>query len=173
MKKIILAAAALAAVSTAVPAAAQSAAVASPRATANARLIKPLTLQAERNLDFGTIVMGNIVGDQTVSISGAGAVTCGAAGGGLTCAGTPQSAGYRVTGTQGQIVNVSSTAPNFALTGSNGGTLTFVPSFPATVLLANSGATGNAFDVGGSVVINNATPDGVYSGQIDIQVAYQ
>ncbi|WP_300973317.1 DUF4402 domain-containing protein [Sphingomonas sp. LHG3406-1] len=173
MKKTLLAAATLAAVSTAVPAAAQSVASATPRATANARLIKPLTLTALRDLNFGTIVMGTIAGDQTVSIDGAGSVSCGASGGGLTCAGTPQSAGYRVTGTQGQVVVISSAAPSFPLSGSNGGTLAFVPSFPASLTLGNSGAPGNDFDVGGSVTINSSTPDGVYSGQIDIQVAYQ
>lgn len=173
MKTLILAAAALAAVAVATPAAAQSQTSANPRALAGARLIKPLTLTALRDLNFGTIVMGTISGDQTVSISGAGAVTCGASGGGLTCAGTPTSAAYRIVGTQGQVVTISSAAANFPLTGSNGGTLSFVPSFPTSLTLGNSGSPGNDFNVGGSVVINSSTVDGVYSGQIDIQVAYQ
>ncbi|NJC04883.1 hypothetical protein GGQ97_000676 [Sphingomonas kaistensis] len=173
MKKTILVAAALAAVAAASPAAAQNATSASPRALAGARLIKPLTLTALRDLNFGTIVMGTISGDQTVSISGAGVVGCGAPGGGLTCAGTPVSAGYRITGTQGQVVTISSAAASFPLTGSNGGTLAFTPSFPASLTLGNSGSPGNDFNVGGSVVINSSSVDGVYSGQIDIQVAYQ
>jgi hypothetical protein len=174
MKKTILAFTALAAVAAATPAAAQNAAVsASPRAVAGARLIKPLQLTATRNLNFGTIVMGTISTDQTVSINAAGVVTCGATGGGLTCAGTPTSAGYSVVGTQGQVVVVSSAAASFALTGSNGGTLTFVPTLPAALTLGNSGAAANDFSVGGSVVVKSTTPDGLYSGQIDIQVAYQ
>jgi hypothetical protein len=175
MKKMILAAAALAAVTAAAPAAAQNATSASPRALAGARLIKPLQLTALRDLSFGTIVMGTIVGDQTVSIDGAGVVTCGAAGGGLTCAGNPTatSAAYRVTGTQGQVVVISSAAPSFSLTNVNGGTLAFTPSFPTSLTLGSSGAAGNDFNVGGSVVINSSTNDGIYSGQIDIQVAYQ
>lgn len=172
MKKMILAATTLVAVAAATPAAAQNQTSATPRALAGARLIKPLTLTALRDLNFGTIVMGTISGDQTVSINGAGAVSCGATGGGLTCTGTPQSASYRITGTQGQTVNISSPAANFPLTGSNGGTLSFVPTFPASLVLGNSGAPGNDFNVGGSVVINSSTQDGVYSGQIDIQVAY-
>jgi hypothetical protein len=173
MKKMILAAATVAAFA-AIPAAAQNAATsANPRAVAGARLIKPLTLTALRDLNFGTIVMGTINGDQTVSISGAGAVTCGASGGGLTCAGTPTSASYRVTGTQGQVVVISSAAPSFPLAGSNGGTLAFVPSFPTSLTLGSSGSAGNDFNVGGAVVINSSTADGVYSGQVDIQVAYQ
>ena len=174
MKKMILAAAALAAFAAATPAAAQNAAVsANPRALAGARLIKPLQLTALRDLNFGTIVMGTITGNQTVSIDGAGVVSCGATGGGLTCAGTPTSAAYRVAGTQGQVVVVSSAAPTFPLSGSNGGTLTFTPSLPGPLTLGNSGSPGNDFNVGGSVVISSSTLDGVYSGQVDIQVAYQ
>lgn len=173
MKKTLLAAAALAAFAAATPASAQSATSASPRALAGARLIKPLTLTALRDLNFGTIVMGTITADQTVSISQASVVTCGATGGGLTCAGTPTSATYRVAGTQGQVVLISSAAATFPLTGSNGGTLAFTPSFPANLTLGNSGAPGNSFNVGGSIVVNASSVDGVYSGQIDIQVAYQ
>ncbi|GAA3998492.1 DUF4402 domain-containing protein [Sphingomonas humi] len=173
MKKTILAAAALAAFAATSPAAAQNAVSASPRALAGAKLIKPLQLSAVRDLNFGTIVMGTINGNQTVSIDGAGVVSCGASGGGLTCAGTPTSATYRVVGTQGQVVTISSAAPSFSLTGSNGGTLAFTPSYPASLTLAASGAPANDFNVGGSVVINSSTVDGVYSGQIDIQVAYQ
>lgn len=173
MKTIFYAAAAVAALSAAVPAAAQSSAVsANPRATANARLIKPLTLTALRNLDFGTIVMGTLTANETVSINGAGTVTCGTSGN-LACSGTPQSAQYRITGTQGQVVNVSSAAPSYTLNGSNGGTLSFVPSLPSAITLGNSGSPGNEFTVGGSIVIGSSTVDGVYAGQIDVQVAYQ
>jgi len=169
MKKLIIAAAALAAVTAAAPAAAQTSAA--PKASANAKLIKPLTLTALRNLDFGTIVMGTLSANETVSITGAGAVTCGSSGS-LTCSGTQQSAQYRITGTQGQQVAISSATPTYALAGSNGGTLTFTPSLPATVTLGAAGAAVNDFVVGGSIVIGSATQDGVYSGQIDIQVAY-
>lgn len=173
MKNMLLAAAVLVAVAAASPAAAQSQTSANPRAQAGARLIKPLQLTALRDLNFGTIVMGTISGDQTVSINGAGTVTCGATGGGLTCAGSPTSGAYRIVGTQGQVVTISSAAPTFPLTGSNTGTLTFTPTFPTSLTLGNSGSPGNDFNVGGSVVINSSTVDGVYSGQIDIQVAYQ
>lgn len=172
MKKLIFAAAALAAFAAATPAAAQSATGATPKATANARLIKPLTLTALRDLNFGTIVMGTLTANETVSINAAGVVSCGSSGN-LVCTGTPQSAGYRITGTQGQVVVVSSAAASFPLSGSNGGTLNFVPSLPTPITLGNSGSPGNDFSVGGSVSIGSATPDGVYQGQIDIQVAYQ
>lgn len=171
MKTLVLAAAAVAAFAAATPAAAQATS-SNPRASANARLIKPLTLTALRNLDFGTVVMGTLTANETVSISGAGAVTCGTSGN-LTCSGTPQSAQYRVTGTQGQVVVVSSASPSYTLTGSNGGTLAFTPTLPGNITLASSGAAGNDFTVGGSIVIGAATVDGVYTGQVDVQVTYQ
>lgn len=171
MKKLIIAAAALAAVTAATPAAAQATS-SNPRAQANARLIKPLTLTSLRNVNFGTIVMGALTGDEVVSISGAGVVSCGSTGN-LTCSGTPVSGEYAITGTQGQVVVISSSAASFPLAGSNGGTLSFVPSFPASLTLSNSGSPGNNFTVGGSITIGTATIDGVYSGEIDIQVAYQ
>ncbi|GAA4008505.1 hypothetical protein GCM10022280_01550 [Sphingomonas swuensis] len=171
MKKLIIAAAALAAVTAATPAAAQATS-STPRATANARLIKPLTLTALRNLDFGTIVIGSASVADVVSINAAGVVSCGSSGN-LSCSGSPTSAGYRITGTQGQVVVVSSASPSYTLTGSNGGTLAFTPVLPANITLGNSGAPGNDFSVGGSIALAANQQDGLYSGQIDIQVAYQ
>ena len=173
MKKLIIAATALAAITAATPAAAQQVS-SNPRATASARLIKPLTLTAVENLTFGTIVMGTLTANDVVSISTAGVVTCGTSTN-LSCSGMPKAAEFRITGTQGQVVLISSSAPSFPLAGSNGGTLAFVPILPTTpaITLGNSGAPGNSFNVGGSITIGTATLDGVYSGPIDIQVAYQ
>jgi hypothetical protein len=169
MKKLIIAAAALAAVGSATTASAQAVS-ATPRATAGARLIKPLSLTADQNLNFGTIVMGTLSGDQTVRMDLAGAITCGTSG--LTCASTGQPARFTITGTQGQVVTIRSAATTFNLTGSNGGTLVFTPTLPAPITIGNSGSPGNSFSVGGSIVIAANQPDGVYSGEIDIQVNY-
>jgi hypothetical protein len=68
---------------------------------------------------------------------------------------------------------VTSSAASFPLTGSNGGTLSFVPTLPGNITLGNAGAAGNDFTVGGSITIGSGTVDGMYSGQIDIQVSYQ
>jgi hypothetical protein len=181
MKKIILAATALVAVAAATPAAAQNAATSSvaadPRAKAGARLIKPLTLTANRALNFGTIVMGTISGNQVVSIDGDGKVTCGVEGGGLTCtdtaATTAASASYSVTGTQGQVVRISTAPTTLNNTSGGGGTLTLTPKAPEQLTLGNSGAAANDFTVGGSITISSSTIDGVYAGEVDVQVAYQ
>jgi hypothetical protein len=179
MKKTIIAAA-LVAIAAATPAAAQNAAnpavSANPTAKAGARLIKPLTLSRLTDLNFGTIVMGTITGDQTVSISRAGVLSC-PSGVGLTCTNTSQAtaaaASYRITGTQGQVVVVSSKPSTLSVVGGTG-SLTFTPIIPESpITLQSSGSAGNDFGVGGSITINSSTVDGVYSGDIDVQVAYQ
>lgn len=155
----------------AAPAAAAPVSVSGAKPTANVRILKPLQLTALRNLDFGTIVMGTLTANETVSVTTAGR-NCGTSGN-LSCTGTFTTAQFRVNGTTGQQVLVTSATPNYVLTGSNGGTLTLTPSFPSTVTIDNSGNPGSLFEVGGSFVIGSATVDGVYSGTIDIQVSYQ
>jgi hypothetical protein len=172
MKKLIIAAAAIAAATTATSASAQATS-STPRATANARLIKPLQLEALRNVNFGTIVMGTVTTDQIVTIDRvSGVVTCGT-NTVLACSGTPATGLYKITGTQGQVVLISSSAASFPLTNGFGGTLSFVPSIPGSLTLGNSGSPGNEFTVGGSITIGSNTQDGLYSGQIDVQVIYQ
>lgn len=136
---------------------------------AKARIIKPLVLKRVRDLDFQTIVMGSVAAaGETVSISAAGALSCGT--GGLTCSGTVQTARYNVVGTQGQTIHVTSNTST--LTGSNGGSLTFTPAVPADFTMSNSGATGDNFDVGGSITIMPTTTDGLYSGDMEVFVDY-
>jgi hypothetical protein len=144
---------------------------ASPKAQASARIVRPLTLTATRNLNFGTIVVGAIPGTQTVTVSQAGALTCGASG--LTCSGTVASAQYNVTGTNNMRVFITATGSNLTNTTSGGSeTLAFAPSAPAFVDLTNSGAPGNNFTVGGSIQIATTTVDGLYSGDIEVTVDY-
>ena len=83
LKSLIPGVAALGCLAMAAPASAQTANL---KANASARLIKPLTLTAERDLNFGTIVMGAVTANEAVTISGSGAVTCGTSGA-LTCTG--------------------------------------------------------------------------------------
>jgi hypothetical protein len=170
MKKLIIAAAALAAVSTTTAASAQATS-SSARTTAGARLIKPLTLTADLNLNFGTIVMGTLTADQTVTLSPAGAISCGTSG--LTCAATGQAARFTVTGTQGQQVRIQSGQTSLTTPNGAGGTLVFTPVLASpTVTLPNSGTQGTSFNVGGSIVIAANQQDGVYSGEIEVLVEY-
>jgi len=43
---------------------------------------------------------------------------------------------------------------------------------PGTVMLTNSGAPGNNFDLGGSITVASTTGDGVYSGTFNVTVDY-
>ena len=161
--------AALAAAATIVATPAVAAPVsANPTASANVKILKPLELRGQRNLDFGTIVVGAVVGTDTVTINQAGVVTCGT-GGQLTCSGTPQSGQYNVRGTNNQVVTIFTASST--LTGPSG-TLTFTPSAPANITLTSSGIPGDNFNVGGSIDLTAATPEGLYTGVMNITVDY-
>lgn len=167
MNKSIAGAGALLVVMLASPAAAVSPAT---QATANAKIYKPLTISKVQNLDFGVIVLGSgSWSGEVVSISQAGALTCGG-GTNLTCSGSPQAAKYHLVGTNNATVTVSS--PGFNLTGP--GTLAFTPNAPATVNLGATGSTtGVDFSIGGSITLASTTPDGVYSGTFAVTADYQ
>jgi spore coat protein U-like protein len=167
--------AALAAAATVVATPAVAAPVsASPTASANVRILKPLELRGIRNLDFGTIVVGAVVGTDTVSISQAGVVTCGT-GGQLTCSGTTASGQYNVRGSNNAVVTITAVASNL----SNGtDNLLFTPKLPNglltdTVTLTSSGAPGNNFTVAGSIDLTAATVEGLYTGVMNVTVDYQ
>jgi hypothetical protein len=169
MKKLLVAAGAAALGLTATPAAAAPVAATTP-ATANAKIYKPLTLTANRNLDLGTIVMGTLpAGGEVVSLTAAGAFTCG--GGNLTCSGTPQTAQYNVTGSNNAVVRILVGAST--LNGSAGGTVAFTPLAPgASVTMPNSGNTGVNFNVGGQITVLPTTVEGTYVGAMDVTVDY-
>ncbi len=87
----------------------------------------------------------------------------------VTCSGTPQVARYNVSGTNGREVKI--TAGNVTM--SNGtNNLTLVVQAPASVTLPNSGTAGQNFDVGGSVALTEATPDGLYVGTFNVTADY-
>ena len=146
---------------------------ASPKAKASARIVKPLTLVAQRDLDFGTIVNGlPAAGTRTISVSSAG-VRGGCDATVVVCSGTPTSAQYQVTGTNNMTVNVDTTASNLTNTTSGGSeTIAFTPDADFTLPLGNSGAAGVQFTLGGSISISDTTVGGLYVGDIEVTVDY-
>lgn len=134
--------------------------------TAHATIVKPLTLTKMSDMDFGSIIVQD---NGTITMDTAGNITCPAT---LTCSATGTPAGYKVTGTNNQTVQVN--APNVTLlnVGNPGTPLTLVLSAPATVLLPNSGASGTTFNVGGSMAIAASTKDGTYAGDLAVTVNY-
>jgi hypothetical protein len=154
---------------TAAPAfAAASTASANPQAKAQARILKPLTLTAKQSLDLGTIALGQGTFSTTVGVAKDGTWTCDSTK--VTCSGTHQVARYNVSGTNGRTVTV--TSGNVVM--SNGTqNLTLVVDAPASVVLPNSGNAGQDFDIGGSVALTEATPDGLYTGDFNVTADYQ
>jgi hypothetical protein len=171
-KFVRLAALAAAATIVATPAVAAPTS-ANPTASANVKILKPLELRGTRNLDFGSIVVGAVVGTQTVSISQAGAIS-GCNTNGLTCSGTPQSGQYNVRGSNNAVVTITAAAST--LTGPSG-TLAFTPKLPNglltdTVTLTSSGAPGDNFTIGGSIDLTAATSEGQYTGVMNVTIDY-
>ena len=155
----------------ATPAAAQQVGVTGAKPTASVTVQKPIQLAGVRNLVFGTVLLGTFTGTDTVSVTPSGR-TCGTTGG-LTCSGTFSTAQYRVTGTNNQVALISSVTPTVTMTNGTGGTLVLTPSFPSSTTIDNSGNPGKIFEVGGSLAFTATQADGVYTGTLDIQVAYQ
>lgn len=137
-------------------------------ASVNARVIKPLQLTAKQGLEFGQVVLGAGTGSWTVAVSLAGVRTCPAP---LVCTGVARPAILNVAGSNGQVVRVTASASD--LVSAAGDRLRFTPVAPATVTLTNSGTPGKDFNVGGSLTLTAATPDGTYSGTVQVTVDYQ
>ena len=141
-------------------------------ATATARVVKPLTLSWQRDLDLGTIVLSGAGAwsGANVGITRGGVFSC--ANANTTCSGAVQTAQYKVTGTNNQVVTV--TAPNVTLTNQNDNVSTLVLTVdnPGTVNLGNSGSSGLIFGLGGSVTVASTTPDGTYFGTFNVTVNY-
>jgi uncharacterized protein DUF4402 len=140
--------------------------------TATARVVKPLTLTWVRDLDLGTIVLSGagVWSGANVGISRAGVFSCVNAN--TTCSGATQTAQYTITGTNNQVVTINS--PNVTLTNQNDGvsTLLMTVDNPGTVNLTNSGNSGLTFDLGGQITVASSTPDGTYSGTLNVTVNY-
>jgi hypothetical protein len=138
------------------------------QATATARIYKPLSISRVQSLDFGTIVLNNTAfAGEVVSMNLAGTVSCGG-GVNMTCSGTPQTARYNLVGSNNAEVTV--TSPGFNLV-NGAANIAFTPTFNATV---NLGATGTTdFDIGGSITVAGATPEGVYTGNFLVTANYK
>lgn len=134
----------------------------------SANVLKPLQLSAKANLDFGQVVLPQSGGALTIAIGLTGVRTCPAP---AVCSGAAQAATYNVSGSNGQTALITATASN--LTNTAGNVLRFTPVAPASVTFTNSGNPGKDFNVGGSISISPTTPDGVYTGTMQVTVDYQ
>jgi hypothetical protein len=141
-------------------------------ATATAKIVKPLTLTWVQDLDLGTVLLsgaGSWTG-ATVGVSRAGVFSC--TNTNVTCSGATKVAKYKVTGTNNQSVVIN--AGNVTMTNQNDNTktLTMTIDNPGTLNLANSGAVGAEFSLGGSIDVASTTSDGTYVGTFNVTVNY-
>lgn len=142
-------------------------------ASANARILRALQLTSTQDLNLGDIVLsGSGTYSATVGISKDGTTfNCDGGSGNVTCSGTHQVAIYNVSGTKSQPVTIA--AGDVTMKDTAGDTLTLTPDFTSSLTLSNSGAPGDDFNVGGSITVTNATPDGVYTGTFAVTADYQ
>lgn len=140
--------------------------------TVRASVVKPLTLTALQDLDFGTIVLNaGAWPSATVSISQSGVLSRASAN--LVCTGATQAATYQVVGTNKQTVQISAPTVTLVNQSDSTSTLQLVLSAPASITLPNSGMPGVNFSVGGSVTLDSTTAGGLYSGTMNVTVDYQ
>lgn len=145
---------------------------ANPNANAHVKILKGLVLASTRNLDLGTVVLsgGSGAWTATVSVDRNNAFDCDGNSGNVVCSGTHQNAQYNVKGTNNAFVTIAS-GP---VTLSNGtDNLTLTPDHATSVQLPNSGTSGLDFGVGGSITVDNNTPDGDYTGTFAVTAEYQ
>jgi hypothetical protein len=141
-------------------------------ASVKATVVKPLTLSSLQNLDLGTIILQpGAWSGATVGISRNRVVSCGNSN--VICSGAAQPAGYKVTGSNKQVVLIS--APNVTLVNQSDPTqtLTMVVDSPGQLLLTSSGEPGVTFNLGGSITLDSTTATGTYSGTFNVTVDYQ
>ena len=137
--------------------------------TANAKIVKAVTIVNNFDLDFGTITMLNTLTSQTVKVSQLNVGTCG--GPDLSCSFPTQAAAtFTVTGVPTQTLDVDLVAPG-TLTDGLGNSVTFRPDAPATVLVPAAGTVD--FAIGGEIDVLAATKDGTYSGDLTVTVTNQ
>lgn len=132
--------------------------------TARAKILRPITVTAVDDLQFGTIITG--ASASTVDITPAGGFTCGA---GLVCSGTNSAGSFNITGTTGQTVSIAVPASVTLNSGANSMTASLTSSATSAVLVANAAS----FTVGGSLAVGANQADGDYTGTYTVTVNYQ
>lgn len=142
---------------------------ADPPAQASIRLLRPLKLEKIRDLYFGTVMVGNVVGTQTLSIDFIDSSLDGCTNG-LTCSGPVQSATFYIYGSGGERVAIRSTPST--LTNATGDTLSFTPDHPSSLLLSSDPFPFTYLVVGGSITLSSTTVDGFYQGDMNVTVDY-
>lgn len=136
-------------------------------ATAKAEILQQVTVTKNTDLDYAVIVTGATA--SSVTLTPAGARTCGA---GLVCTGTATAAEFTVAGTTNKVVTISAPATVSLVSGANTMSSTLVGS--AATLTISATAANNKFQYGGVLTVGANQADGVYtSAPFTVTVNYQ
>lgn len=162
MKKIILAAAAVA---FATPAMAAPGDTAQDTGTAVAEIVAPITITHDGGaLDFGIIIPGTLAGTVVVTQSGNGT----AGGDALFVSGSTNAAdSFTVTGDASRAYSIVTTGGTVT---SGGNSMTFITDSPASGSLSATGT--DSFSVGGTLNVGANQAAGSYSGSYTATVSY-
>ncbi len=163
MRRLSLLLAALAATA----AATNPASAATTTAVTTVNVVRPVSLSKLQDMDFGTLTFAGFTGTRTIVLSRAGAITCAAD---IVCSGVAKQARFNVQGTNKLTVLFTYSGGTL----SNGiDSIPFTPDGQASIVMANSGAPGSNFDVGGSLEVSPTLIGGVYSGTMTVTAEYQ
>ena len=134
-------------------------------ANAKAKILAQITVTRNADLDFATIVPTSVA--STVTVTPAGARTCGV---GLVCLGTAAASDFGVTGTTGQVVTVS-VPTTVSLTGPGAAMSASLVASASTITLAAL----NTFQVGGTLSVGANQLEGSYvtAAPFTVTVNYQ
>jgi hypothetical protein len=140
--------------------------------TVKASVVKPLSLTALQDLDFGTIALGTGTwSGATVSLSQAGVRSC--TNPNTICSGAAQAATYQLVGSNKETVQINAPPVTLVNQGDSSKTIQLVLNAPASIVLTNSGMPGIQFSVGGSMALSSDTAGGTYAGTMTVTVDYQ
>ena len=171
MKKLLVIAALASGIFGATSAYAQASA--STSASGSVTLLRPITITKTADLEFGRVVKPS-TGTGTVSMTNASdAVT--AASGAVAISGiTTSRAKFTIDGEGGQGVSVTVPATFNIVNGAVTITVTTTQNLGASTTLNNAlGSAGSAtLDVGGSFNVPSTNATGLYTGTLNVSVAY-
>jgi len=136
-------------------------------AVTTVNVVRPVSISKLQDMDFGTLSFAGFTDTRTITLNRAGTLTCATD---IVCSGVPKQARFNVQGTNKMVVLLTYTGGSL----SNGvDSIPFTADGPASITMANSGAPGTNFDVGGALTVSPTLVGGVYSGTMTVTADYQ
>ena len=144
-------------------------------ANADAEILAALSINvnpALNSLDFGTVAIGNIGAPAALVVPAAASPTITGCGGQVICGGTATAPQFTIDGQPAEVVDITIPATVTLTSGANSMTVgSFTTSLGGTQATLD-GAGDASFYLGGTLTIAPTQAAGVYTGNIDVSVAY-